>query len=48
LARHWAEIWHELDQLGIDTYVNNTPVTEEKITLNEINAYIAEHRIGQP
>jgi len=47
-ARHWAEIWHELDQLGIDTYINNTPVTEEKITLNEINAYIAEHRIGQP
>ncbi len=44
LARLWAEIWNELDQLGIDMQIRNSL---DKPTIRSIDAYIAEHKIGQ-
>jgi hypothetical protein len=44
LARLWAEIWNELDQLGIDMQIRNSL---DKPAIRSIDAYIAEHKIGQ-
>lgn len=43
LARLWAEIWHELDQLDIDMPLRNRNHDE----IVDIDAYIAKHKIGQ-
>jgi radical SAM protein with 4Fe4S-binding SPASM domain len=44
LARLWAEIWNELDQQGVDMYIRNSL---DQTTIIDIDAYVAEHKIGQ-